>query len=75
MYKYGSRQDDEAYRQEDLIEQEILNSSAVANDLTHILKIMDVVRESFGSLPSIWRCQAAGVEFHHRPASTLSLAG
>lgn len=48
MYKYGSRQDDEAYKQEDLIEQEILKSSAVANDLTEFREVLRQKREEYG---------------------------
>lgn len=48
MYEYSSRQDDEAYKHEDLIEKEILNSSAVANDLAEFQEVLRQIKEEYG---------------------------
>jgi hypothetical protein len=47
MYEYSLRQDEEAHRQEDLIEQEILSSSAVANDLTEFREVLGQIKQEY----------------------------
>lgn len=47
MYKYSSRQDEEARMQEDLIEKEILNSSVVAKDLTEFVEALRQIKEKY----------------------------